>query len=115
MKFNQLERALVVGCSAVFLLATADGMGMTWVCPASGPGTCSERAGMDLQAASTAAAIRTSGIASRDAVGFLELCRWDRRGPDEQLNDLTASVPPPPPSELGIPCPVGVEGNARGP
>jgi hypothetical protein len=43
MKFNQLERVLIVSCAAVFILAAADGLNMTWVCPASGPGSCSDR------------------------------------------------------------------------
>jgi len=35
VKLDQLERTVIVACMAVFLLATADGIGMTSVCPRS--------------------------------------------------------------------------------
>jgi hypothetical protein len=94
MMFNQLERAVVVACAAVFVLATADGMGMTWVCPASGPGRCPDR-------------MPTNERLSDDFAGPLGRCPWDERGPDEQL---AMSIPLARPSRQGVPCPVAAEG-----
>jgi hypothetical protein len=112
MTFNQLERALVVGCSAVFLLTTADGMGMTWICPASGPGICSERVGTTDQGAGPAAGItRGPRWALNDIAGSLDLCRWNERATDEQFTGSVAAARPPSPSERGIPCPVEREGH----
>ncbi len=51
MKLNQMERTVVVSCVAVFLLATADGMEMTWVCPTDGPGICFHEAATHAQPA----------------------------------------------------------------
>ena len=49
MKLNQTERAIVVSCAAIFLLATADGIGMTWVCPTGGTDDCSRGTTADAQ------------------------------------------------------------------
>jgi len=42
-----MERAIVVSCAAVFLLAIANGIEMTWVCPTDGPGSCFHEAATD--------------------------------------------------------------------
>jgi hypothetical protein len=107
MKFNQLERAVVVACAAVFLLATADGMGMTWVCPASGPGSCSDRMPTNERTISATAPTSVPRRPSDDFAGLLGLCPWDERKPDEQL---AMSIPLAPPSQQGMPCPVATEG-----
>jgi hypothetical protein len=106
MKFNQLERAVVITCAAVFLLATADGMGMTWVCPASGPGSCSDVTATDEQPVSAVTAIGVSRWRSGDSAGLLGLCPWDERASVERLAGLTVSGPIGPPAQQGIPCPV---------
>jgi hypothetical protein len=99
MKFNPLERVLVVSCAAVFLLAIADEMEISAVCPASGPGSCT-------QAAAPAEAVQASRRESRDVADSLELCGWEERARDEQLRGLTVSVPSASHSKQGIPCPV---------
>ena len=60
MKFNQMERAIVVSCAAVFLLATADAMEMKWVCPTNGIGSCSLAGATDAQQVPVATTIRMS-------------------------------------------------------
>lgn len=102
MKFTRLERAAVTACAAVFLLATADGLGMTWVCPVSGPNSCSEQTATNERTISAT----TATPASQRSSGLLGLCSWDERAPDEQLAGLTMSVPFEHPSQQGIPCPV---------
>jgi hypothetical protein len=97
MKLNQLERAVIVACAAVFLLATADGMEMTWVCPASGPGSCSDVTATDEQPVSAVTAIGISRRRSDDSASLLGLCPWDGRASDERLADLTGAVPLGPP------------------
>jgi hypothetical protein len=56
MKFSQLERALIVSCAAVFFLAAADALEMAWVCPETGPGSCSEPTTTEERTVSAAAA-----------------------------------------------------------
>jgi len=111
MKFNQLERAVIVASAAVFLLATADGIGMTWLCPVSGPGSCSERLATDPQTLLPAVPVGWSRRPSGDQVSLLEPCRWDERVPDEQVASSTATLPPASPSQQGIPCPVEAKGH----
>jgi hypothetical protein len=106
MKFNQLERAVVVASAAMFLLATADEMGMTWVCPVSGPGGCLDRVATDLQTFSAAPAIETARPLSERKSALLEACRWDDLAADGQITNRIASFPPLSPSQQGIPCPV---------
>ena len=57
MKFNQMERTIIVSCAAVFLLATADAMEMKWLCPTNGIGSCSLAGATDAQQAPTATTI----------------------------------------------------------
>ena len=101
MKFNQLERAAVVGCTAVFLLATADGLGMTWVCPVSGPGSCSEQTSTDERTIPATTGIPASQRSSDDFAGLLGLCPWDERSPDEKVSASLGRR-----SQEGIPFPV---------
>jgi hypothetical protein len=108
MKLNQSERAVVAACAAVFLLATADGMGMTWVCPARGPGSCSDRTSTNDRTISATAVTLASRRPSGDVPGLLGLCHWDEHARNEEPNSLLASVPPAPASQQGIPCPVEV-------
>jgi hypothetical protein len=110
MKFNQLERAVFAACAAVFLLSTADGMGMTWVCPASGPGGRSDRVARNERTISATGAILASRRPSGDVPGLLGLCHWDEHARNEEPNSLLASVPPAPASQQGIPCPVEAGG-----
>ena len=109
MKFNQLERAVIVASAAVFLLATADGMDMTWVCPVSGPGSCSDRLTTDAQTTSAAVAIGTSRPLSEHQTALLEACRWDELVSDGQVTSSTASFPTASASRQGIPCPIAAE------
>jgi hypothetical protein len=112
MKFNQLQRALVIACWAAFSLSSADEMGITWVCPASGPGICSDRVGTSDQGAGPAAGMpRGPRRASNDIAGSLDLCRWNERATDEQFTGSVAAARPLSPSERGIPCPVEREGH----
>jgi hypothetical protein len=83
----------VVSCAAVFLLATAVGMEMTWGLPASGLGSYSDRTAAEAQAASAAAPIGTSPRSSGNQVCLLEPCRWGERVA-ERITSSTASVPP---------------------
>ena len=110
MKLSQLERAAVVACAAMFLLATADGMGMTWVCPASGPGSCSDRVSTNERTVSATGATSVPRRLPGDFAGLLGLCSGDERVPDERVAGLTVSVPFAPPSQQGIPCPVEAGG-----
>jgi hypothetical protein len=64
MKFNQMERAVVVACAGVFLLATANGMEMTSVCPAGATDNCSRGTATDGQLAG-AMATGVSGLPSK--------------------------------------------------
>lgn len=106
MKFNQLERAVVVMSAAVFLLATADGIGMTWVCPASGPGRCSEPTSTNALTTSATGANSTPRQSSGDFAGSLGPCLGDKRSFDEP-------APLAPASQQGIPCPISASSGSQ--
>jgi hypothetical protein len=110
MKLNQLERAVLVAGTAVFLLATADGIRMSWICAAGGRGSCFDRASTNEGTMSAEAADSASRRPSGDVPDLLGLCRWDGHARDEPSNSSRTSMPPAPASQRGIPCPVQVSG-----
>jgi hypothetical protein len=109
VKLDQLERTVIVACMAVLLLATADGIGMTSVCPRSGPGSCSDRASTNERPTFATAATSVPRQPSDGFAALLALCPWNERAPDAQLR-LTLSVPLTPPSQQGISCPIEAGG-----
>jgi hypothetical protein len=104
VKLDQLERTVIVAGMAVFLLATADGIGMTSVCP-----SCSDRASTNERPTFTTAATSVPRRPSDGFAGVLALCPWNERAPDAQLR-LTLPVPLTPPSQQGISCPIEAGG-----
>lgn len=113
MKLNQLERTVVKTCAAVFLLATADGMGMTWICSAGGPGGCSDRTSTHERAISATRVVLASPRSTGDVPGLLGSCHWGEQTNNEEPNTLSASVPPASAPQQGIPCPIEREASSE--